>query len=392
MDFYYDSNLSFAEVLADNEQKSTYAMLSHTWGDSQEANFDDLCWSAPTIEPPPFVAHETQCDWDPNLADSSESRFGWSWDCLNEGDMAIPSSSYHRHAPPFLREPISVLSKDEGIMLNSDIHSPPWFGSHLCWTEHPTTPGRRNGRALLDNASEAFSHGAEHSPTDFSLPYHHTPSVLTTHHINDSLPPHQHQDIPNESGKNWGLSNPTKCDMLCGFTGTPHRSCNLTRHLQTKHSRENHDFGRNIHSVRRDRALQLSRRLLCGLGATLCALGETDIGQEGLSGCCQIWYGGTSTQLATKLLCAVGFTVCIACICRSNSDDKYQDHWLVFAIVVGVASGILMGMSLQDAALKILPWTVIVSLLGSAVMHAMLPHFTANYGISERGLLECSEK
>jgi hypothetical protein len=388
MDFYYDSNLSFIEGLA-------YEMPSNFLGDNQEANSDDFCRAIPISVLPSFDAHETQCDRDPNLTNNSQSRFGWSRDCLDEEEMMIPSYLDYHLAPPSPREPISNPSAYESATLNPGIQYPPRYVSYLGWIESTTVPGKQRERdgGTWDSTLVAFSYNNGYSSTNCPMSPNHAPSVLPTHHVNDCLPPHQYHDISNEFGKDWGPCNPTNCDSSWEFTGQPHRPHNPIRHRRFEHNGEKQDFGRDIHSARRCRALQFSRRLLCGLGATLCALRETDIGQEILSGCCQSWHGGgTSTQLATKLLSAVGFTACIACICRSSPDHKYQDHWLVFAIVVGVASGILMGMSLQEAVLKILPWTIIVSLLGSAIMHAMLPRFTASHGASERDLLKCSEK
>jgi hypothetical protein len=129
-------------------------------------------------------------------------------------------------------------------------------------------------------------------------------------------------------------------------------------------------------SARKHEISHISRGRLSVACATLFALGEADTAQY-LSDTYLTWHGERFIPpLATSLLCAAGYITSITILYRSNPLHRYQDHWLVFGVLVAWAVGLPIGMSFNDTILKVLPWTVLGSLLGSGLMHAVLPDYT----------------
>jgi hypothetical protein len=143
-------------------------------------------------------------------------------------------------------------------------------------------------------------------------------------------------------------------------------------------------------SARKYEISHISRGRLSMACATLFALGETDTAQY-LSDTYLTWHGDrVLPPLATSLLCTAGYITSITILYRSNPRHRYQDHWMVFGALVAWAVGLPIGMSFQETILTILPWTVLGSVLGSGVMHAVLPDYTRDPRACEKDPLGTS--
>jgi hypothetical protein len=104
---------------------------------------------------------------------------------------------------------------------------------------------------------------------------------------------------------------------------------------------------------------QFASKLFWGLGASVCALGETSyVRKHHLLPWTESPIG---TDLGATLLHLAGFTVSTTCLYRSFPKNSYQDGCLILGVLSGVAVGILTEETLQDTILKILPGTVLLS-------------------------------
>ena len=65
----------------------------------------------------------------------------------------------------------------------------------------------------------------------------------------------------------------------------------------------------------------------------------------------------------------IAFFAASAIIYRVNILDQWQDNFLLAGITSGAASGLLLKGGLQEAIFQFMPWTVILSLLFSTILH-----------------------
>lgn len=65
----------------------------------------------------------------------------------------------------------------------------------------------------------------------------------------------------------------------------------------------------------------------------------------------------------------IAFFAASTIIYRVNVHDQRQDHFLLAGITSGAASGLLLKGGLQEAIVQFIPWTVMLSLLFSTILH-----------------------
>jgi len=97
------------------------------------------------------------------------------------------------------------------------------------------------------------------------------------------------------------------------------------------------------------------------------AIAALDLGQHRWPLCMLL---ETSTVTASHTaLSIIAFFAASTTIYRINFHDQWQDNFLLAGITSGAASGLLLTEGLQEAILQFIPWTVMLSLLFSTILH-----------------------
>jgi hypothetical protein len=65
----------------------------------------------------------------------------------------------------------------------------------------------------------------------------------------------------------------------------------------------------------------------------------------------------------------IAFFTASTVIYRINVGDRYQDHFLLMGILLGIGFGFLSGGDLHTVVLEVMPWTIMGSLLCSIINH-----------------------
>ena len=82
------------------------------------------------------------------------------------------------------------------------------------------------------------------------------------------------------------------------------------------------------------------------------------------------WYLNPSPE---ALLCSsLFFAIVTSTLYRYRERDKYQDAFLILGVIVGSILGSARGYTLQDIILSMIPWSVILSLWTSSLVHDMM--------------------
>jgi hypothetical protein len=87
------------------------------------------------------------------------------------------------------------------------------------------------------------------------------------------------------------------------------------------------------------------------------------------------------------IVSSIAFTIASTVIYHINIDHQYQDRFLFAGITSGVGIGFILGEGLQTAILKIMPWTIMLALMCSIILHALLPHQQPEMADEKTGLL-----
>jgi hypothetical protein len=73
------------------------------------------------------------------------------------------------------------------------------------------------------------------------------------------------------------------------------------------------------------------------------------------------------------IISCIAFTIATTLLYRINIGHRYQDHFLFAGITTGVGIGFIQGKGLQPAILNFMPWTTMLALMCSIILHALLP-------------------
>jgi MFS family permease len=98
--------------------------------------------------------------------------------------------------------------------------------------------------------------------------------------------------------------------------------------------------------------------------------------------------GDDALSAGLLIVSSIAFTIASTIIYRINIDHRYQDRFLFGGITSGVGIGFILGGGLQTAILKVMPWTIMLALMCSIILHALLPQQQPETADEKTGLLD----
>ena len=131
-------------------------------------------------------------------------------------------------------------------------------------------------------------------------------------------------------------------------------------------------------TTRLHHCLLYAAMLLCFIVDTIAAL---DLGQHRWPLCILL---ESSTITATHTaVSTIAFFTATTIVYQINMHDQRQDLFLLTGITSGVASGLLLKGGLQEAIFQFMPWTVMLSLLFSTILHRTVQFARCRSPVSE---------
>jgi hypothetical protein len=97
--------------------------------------------------------------------------------------------------------------------------------------------------------------------------------------------------------------------------------------------------------------------------------------------------GDDALSAGYLIVSSIAFTIASTVIYRINIDHQYQNRFLFAGITSGVGMGFVLGGGLQMAILRVMPWTIILALMCSIILHALLPQQQPETADGKTGLL-----
>lgn len=79
-----------------------------------------------------------------------------------------------------------------------------------------------------------------------------------------------------------------------------------------------------------------------------------------------------SSCSTSRVASPVVFTAATVALYHAHKEDQYQDRVLLGGITLGTIIGMGIGRDLYDTIMKIMPWTILLSLLCSICLHKLL--------------------